>query len=440
MANRKSIRWNRIAWKRVVPAGILILLLFYLFISLIVGLLKGGTGKNSSDFTICSLNGKQTLQAVKKEDRTHSVLVKDFNFYGESLNLYSEPYNRNDIASVSFEGDKFVLVDLCTDKKFEFEIGALIDSQINLGQLEAGFYSVYLKSGDQMNRVYLDRTLLSNNTIYTVSRNASRFKIELLANRTLFDNAKSSESVLDQPYLYLKVTEEPASSEVASNDYDIAISIAPALIRGGVSLVGEQNYGITEAKELWDVAEELKSKLEEAGLKVRICKDSYDVPFNDGGSYYGLNGVLDKAYSSKAKYFIYLDMGVWDGGTGTFYSHFAAGNLARTIHGKLMDIGLFSDSHLIRSAVDTGDYPELGKFDDEYEIREAGGIATGAGTYSDVSAANAPFAAENIFGLNTVKIVTNNIKSKGSTDTFKEKKAEIATAIYDGLMEYLGKK
>ncbi len=444
MSNKSKIRWDKIAWKRVIPAAILILLVLYLIISLIVGLFKGGKGNsgtkdNSNGMTICSLNNKQTLQAVNGEDKTHVVVMKDYNFYGENLNIYNGVYDRNNLNTISNIGDSFELVDLCSDKKYSFDIEDKVDGQINLGQLDAGFYAVYIKSGDKISRVYMDRTILTNNTLYTVTRNGTRKKVELLANKTLFDGNKATESLLDQPYLYIRVTEEPASSTETGldSDYDIVISIAPSLTQDGISLVGEEEWGIVEAKELWDVATELKNKLAEKGIKAKVLKDAYDASFEDGGSFYGINGTVDKAYKSGAKYFIFLDMAVWDGGIGTYYSGFSKGSFAASIHKKLVNIELLRDTQISASEISAGANESLGKFDEEYEIREAGGKVLGAGTYSETSKANESFAANSIYGINTVKIVTNNIKSSGSTDTFKEKKLEIAGAIADGIMEYL---
>lgn len=432
MAKGKKIRWDRIAWKRVIPAGILLFLALYFVISLIVGLFSRPS--TSDIYTICNLSGKQTLKAIGKEDRSNAVVVKDYNFYGENLNLWTEAYDRNSLDTISFAGDSYVLVDLCSNRTHEFEISSAVDGQIDLSKLESGFYAVYVKQGDKASRVYVDHTILNKNVIYTVTRNATRTRVELIANRKQFDSVKSKESVLDQPYLYLKVTEEAASSvDGAEDNYDVVISIAPALTMDKISLVGEKQYGITEAKELWDVAQELKTKLQEQGLKVRILKDAYDAPYNNGGAFYGTDGVLNRAYDSGARYFIYLDMGTWDGETGTYHSSFAAGSLAESIHNELVNIGLMKSSQFKASNTDKAN----GSFyDEDYEIREAGGIVLGAGTYSDASAANMDFAGENIYGINTVKIVTNNVRSQSGVNTWKAKKDQIAQAICDGIMKY----
>ncbi|MBQ1757262.1 MAG: hypothetical protein IIZ98_02900, partial [Erysipelotrichaceae bacterium] len=71
------------------------------------------------------------------------------------------------------------------------------------------------------------------------------------------------------------------------------------------------------------------------------------------------------------------------------------------------------------------------------EIRELGGIVTGAGQYSETSEMNASFASKNIYGVNTVKIVTTNIWDSSSVSRWNERKEAIANAIIEGLEAYL---
>ena len=427
--SRKAIR--KIAWKRVIPAGILLILAVYFVISLIVSLFTGG--KNTDIYTICSLNGKQTLKAVGAEDRENVILVKDYNFYGENLNIYSSAYDRNSLDEISFTGDSYVLADLCSSKTYEFEISAAVDGQIDLAKLEAGFYAVYLKQGETVSRVYLDRTILNNNIIHTVTHGSIRKKIEVIANRKQFDSVDAKQSVLDQPFVYIKVTEEPVSAETAVTDYDIVISLAPSLTMDHVSLVGEQANGITEASELWNVAIELRDKLQEKGYKVMVLKDSYNAAYTAGGAFYGIGGTLDKAYGSGAKYFIFLDMGVWGGETGVWHSGFAEGAMAASIFEELQNIGLLKEGQVNPSSLDT---TATGSYDEDYEIREAGGKVLGAGTYSEASQSNASFAADNIKGIETVKIVTTNITDSSSVSLWNEKKSQVADAIIRGIEKY----
>ena len=438
MANKKSssIRWDRIAWKRVIPALVLLLLVIYLIISLIVGLFH--REKTPDIYTIGNMNAKQTLQAVQNEKRDDPVLIKDYNFYGESLNLFYENYVKGD-NQINLSDQTVTLIDMIdNNNKASFEISRNnIDNQINLGNLKEGFYSVYINDGSKDQRVYFDHTLVTNNTMYTVTRNNSRMVVEMIANKKLFDAADAEESVLDQAYLYIKVTKEEADKDgnTTNNDYDVVIMSSPALTERGVSVVGEEANGLVEGEELYNVAEQLVAILKEKGLRVQNLKPGAGY---DAHLFYGEGGLAHDAYKSKAKYFIYLDMTNLDYERGTIYSGYSSGTMPKYLHDKLMEIGLFaSENYLYASELYPGVAEDPSYFDGEYEIRETGGTVLGAAKYSESSAENASFAANNIYGINTVKICTTNIYATYSVNEWNNCKDKVAQAIADGFLEYL---
>ena len=439
-------RKSKIAWKRVIPLFILVVLVIYLVLSLLISLIfhpnsEGGGNKNNdtTKVTICTLNNKQTMKALQNENREQTVEIKDYNFYGESLNLYYDAYSRTTVESNSLSGQKIALIDMCSDNKITFDITSAVDSQINIGKLTPGFYSVYIQAGEEgaetYTRVFMSNAIRGNNTIYSVLRNGQRMKVELVADRTYFDTEKDEESKLDKNYLYLNVTSEKAE-EATSTDYDVVIFSAPALTQGGVSLVGESANGIVEAEELYNVALQISSQLSEKGYRVKVMKDAMDQNI----LFYNGNGVANKAYNSKAKYMIYLDMTNYDADLGVKYSGYAAGTLQTAIYDKLVTAGLFDgdrSAELYPCVMETSDYSNDGEFDTEYEIREMGGKVLGAGKYSESSAGNASFAANNIYGVNTVKIVTTNIWDSASVAKWNERKEAVASAIVEGFEQYL---
>ena len=437
----------KIAWKRVIPLSVLGVLVIYLVLSLLVSLIfrpGSGTdpGKKNNDpskVTICTLNSKQTTKALEKENRENVVEVKDYNFYGESLNLYYDVYSRQTYKSNSLSGEKIALIDMCSDNKITFDISSDVDSQINIGKLTPGFYSVYIQAGEEgaetYTRVFASHAITSNNIIYSVLRNGERLRVQIVADKTYFDGEKDTESKLDKAYMYLNVTSEKAN-EATSTDYDICVATAPALTMSGVSLVGESANGIVEAEELYAVAQQIVSQLNEKGYRVKMLKDAYDQNI----LYYGTNGIAHKAYNSKAKYMIYLDMTNYDADMGVKYSGYAGGSLATSVYDKLVSIGLYDGNRtteLYPCVREEGNDPAKGEFDVEYEIRELGGIVTGAGQYSETSEMNASFASKNIYGVNTVKIVTTNIWDSSSVSRWNERKEAIANAIIEGLEAYL---
>ncbi|MDO4378574.1 MAG: hypothetical protein Q4C64_05410 [Erysipelotrichia bacterium] len=419
----------KIKWKTAVPALICLILFIYLCVSLLVGLFTA-SGKDIDIYKIGNLSGKKTLEVVNHEDRQNPVMVKDYNFYGESLNFYFDTYSQTIKKSETLNGKNVILKDLLNDKnviKFE-KLTAKIDNQIRLENIPDGFYALYLQEGDTTSRLYYDSVIAYDNIIYTVRSNGSSKKVELIGDKTLFDGDKNKD-VLDNNYLYLKVT---TVNDDENKQYDIAISTAPALVYEGVSLEGVEENGIIEAQELYDVAQKIKTALEQKGLKVIILKDEYnqDIPF------YGAGGVLNKAYSSKAKYMLHLDMDEY-GNKSLLYSSYSSGLLAKSVFEDLFkDTAIYpSNEYLQTCALADDNISDL-----QYEIREAGGVVLAAGTYSESSQKNYSFAGNNKFGIDTIQIITTNINDSDDVAVWQQNKEKIASAIAQGICDFLNLK
>lgn len=420
-AKRKKLK---IKWKTTIPALICVVLFIYLIISLIVTLFSGSS-KDIDIYKIGNLSGKKTLEVINKEDRSNPVEIKDYNFYGESLNLYFDSYSINMKKTDTLNGKSVVLKDLLDEKNIvEFnDLTNKIDNQIRLGDLADGFYSIYLKDGDSLSRLYYSSIIAYDNYIYTVRRNGVSKRVEIIADKTLFDEKDKNKEVLDNNYLYLKVT--TASAE-ENTQYDFAISTSPALVYEGVSLDGVEAYGIVEAKEMYELAQNLKTALENKGFKVLILKDEY----NQDISYYGNNGVLNRAYNSKAKYMLHLDMDEY-GNKALLYSTKSSGLLAKAIFDSLMNSTTLYPSNDYLSVCDLAD-DDIN--DSQYEIREAGGVVLAAATYSESSQKNASFALNNKFGIDTIEIITTNINDIADVTNWIENKTKAIDAIVNGIL------
>lgn len=420
-AKRKKLK---IKWKTTIPALICVVLFIYLIISLIVTLFSGSS-KDIDIYKIGNLSGKKTLEVINKEDRSNPVEIKDYNFYGESLNFYFDSYSINMKKTDTLNGKSVVLKDLLDEKNIvEFnDLTNKIDNQIRLGDLADGFYSIYLKDGDSLSRLYYSSIIAYDNYIYTVRRNGVSKRVEIIADKTLFDEKDKNKEVLDNNYLYLKVT--TASAE-ENTQYDFAISTSPALVYEGVSLDGVEAYGIVEAKEMYELAQNLKTALENKGFKVLILKDEY----NQDISYYGNNGVLNRAYNSKAKYMLHLDMDEY-GNKALLYSTKSSGLLAKAIFDSLMNSTTLYPSNDYLSVCDLAD-DDIN--DSQYEIREAGGVVLAAATYSESSQKNASFALNNKFGIDTIEIITTNINDIADVTNWIENKTKAIDAIVNGIL------
>ncbi|HQB31999.1 MAG TPA: hypothetical protein PLI19_01580 [Erysipelotrichaceae bacterium] len=418
----------KIKWNVVVPLVFGVFLVSYLLISLIVGLF--GSKDDYEIYTIGNYNGKKTLEIVNGEDRSQPILIRDYNFYGESLNLYFESYGDDITKSNTLNGKTVILKDLINSNNVVIfaDLTRDIDSQISLNKLTPGFYSLYIVDGDVTHRAYYETVLSFNNVFYTVSRYGKNYKVEIIADRQLFDEINTDKrkpltGVLDNNYIYIKVT---VAEEYPQ--YDIAISTSPALTMTGISLVGEQVGDFVEAQQVYELALKVKADLEAKGLKVLILKDE----FGQDIQYYGKGGTLEKAYSSGAKYMIHLDMDYY-GNIGIMFANRSAGKLAKAVFDRIFEeTEIFPDeNYLFKCDVDDDGVTDL-----QYEIREAGGMALSAGTYSESAQTNT-FAYNNRYGINTIQIITTDMSDGGAISLWNEQKDKVANAIVKGVLEYL---
>lgn len=419
----------KIKWKNVILAALCLILFLYLIISLLISLFSG-SNKDVDIYKIADFSGNKTLQIINSEDRSNSIEVKDYSFYGESLDLYFSNYSLSMPKSDTLNGKTVVLKDLIDDKNIiTFEnLTNEIDNQIKLDELKDGFYSIYLQNGEVLSRLFYSSVLSYDNVFYTVRRDGQIKKIELIADKSLFDYQKKKEtvSVLDNNYLYLKVSTVAADQ---SSQYDIAISTAPALVYEGVSLTGVEDNGIVESEQLYQLALDIKAQLESKGLKVLLIKDTHDQDI----AFYGNGGVLNKAYSSKAKLFIHLDMDEY-GDKAVLYSSKSSSQLANAIFtGLLNDCNIYeNDQYLLASSL-----TEDGNNDAQFEIREAGGKLLAAATYSENSQNNKSFAYDNRYGMNAVDVILTNINEADDVANFLNNKDKIVTSIVSGICSYL---
>ena len=435
MATKRKIRW-RVA----IPMGICALLVVYLVVSLLVGLfIKKAEPKI---YTVCGYSGSQTLSKVKGEDVAQPVQVKDFNIYGEDLNLYLEGYTIDMAAAGRLDGASLVLSDLCTGKQIRYAVSGLADSGIQLGQLSDGFYAVYVDAGGKTQRVYMDKALAAQAAMTTVVRSGVRRSVKLVADQKLFDEADQVTSTLDKPYLYIDVaTAADDQSATAAEVYDVVINTSPFLVSSSdaASAAGLTVNGINQAAELYDMAQLIKTQLEASGLKVLILKSTAA----DTTSFYGTDGLLAKAYASKAKYMLNLDFAQVELGAQVIYSMYSSDTLAKAVQqGLAAGTKLAMNDVPVVNANPAKEYAhQMGQasigYDGLYEIREAGGRQLLAGTISSQAERNASFSADSPYGLNAVTVRFISINNADEVNYWKGNKDLIAQAMSQALVGYL---
>lgn len=129
---------------------------------------------------------------------------------------------------------------------------------------------------------------------------------------------------------------------------------------------------------------------------------------------------------------IHLDMDYY-GNIGIMFANRSAGKLAKAVFDRIFEeTEIFPDeNYLFKCDVDDDGVTDL-----QYEIREAGGMALSAGTYSESAQTNT-FAYNNRYGINTIQIITTDMSDGGAISLWNEQKDKVANAIVKGVLEYL---
>lgn len=424
---KRQFKWH---WKVMIPVLIFILLFGYFMAYVFIQ----NKEKEEAKFSVCGLSETETVEKLNNTS-TDTFMLKDFLYYGESLNLYEQPYspkNEDNMAGKSVE-----LHNVCTDETISMIIQSNVDQRISLEDLEPGFYDISILD-HQIKKRFIFENVLKENSYTTVKRDGKVKQIEVIANKDLL---KDQNIHWDQNYLFLKIDEvEP--------DYDdIDVLIDPYGMNLDVTYTpdeGNTGHGLVENTEMFEAANIMKAELEQYGLRVEITKSSA----NDSGKAYGENGRLSIGYKKNARYYLNLrfskDVNTNVHGMEIQNSAYASSSLAKMITYELerninMPLcGVYSGENtagiLQNYLVEGVDGQQI--YDGNLYLRESGGRATLAGKYSENSQKeNATFANKN--GMLGLEINFGYVSNESDANLWKEKKEtivkETAKAFVEGI-------
>lgn len=433
ISKKKSYAWKyRIRWKVMIPFLVLVSLVLYLICSLLGYLFS----PSRNQITICGFDKTETLEVMNSRFDA-SYEIGDYLFYGEHLSLFTADYDPS--IEEWLVGKDLLLKNLCTEETVRMTIGPALDQQIDLAKLEPGFYELYVEDDEQIKRLTYDE-ILPENSFSTIVRNEKVKTVELLSDPELIQNKKA---VFDKNYLFLTVEEEkPDKGEI-----DVFIDpYGNSTDKKDTVDAGQVYHNISENKEIYSAALQLKEKLEDAGLRVAISRDSAD----ETTTLFGEDGRLIKAYDAHAKYYIKLGM---NGspidharGLEVVYSAYASDAFAKGIYE-----GLVRNTALVGSTLHDLDeeHPGLlqsslveGKdgrvlYDEYLYVREAGGKGTLAGRKDEKSMLNA-FAKENRYGMQAIELNYLYLSNIEDLNYWKENKDQIIEETARALCDALG--
>lgn len=237
-------------------------------------------------------------------DNNTKVNVSKYAVYGTHFNIEGSfdivkisgiKINYVDLIVKSLNGDETTLKAsfTCPDNICSFSTSDEINGGLNLDDLTQNVYYLLIKvtysNSDVKYYPLNNSTNYSDITYYSVTKNNSNNKINI-----------SFESYKDIPYIAINVSKVQS---LPDDVYDIAIDPAHGGTDTG-SVVGDT----TEANLLLNIATNLKSQLENLGLKVFISRDSNSSKEYTTTNMYDDNGRINILNASHAKLLISLDM------------------------------------------------------------------------------------------------------------------------------------
>ena len=348
-------------------------------------------------YGVCGMTNIETRAMFENQtdDPEQLVTLQDYLFYGETLNLYHEAYDRQ--QQDLFIGKTVILRNLCTGLDFVYMMEKNADGQIPLEDLDEGFYQVFILQDLKEKQVYTEEKI--RDSFYTVTRDNTNRKIELIADSSLF-NELQEQDFLKKNYLFIQVSTEKQPEEW------IDIMIDPGGMNRDNGYVDRGVHGndLLASEENYRMAVLLKEKLEAYGLKVEITRDSDEVVNS-----YGVDGRLERAYRKNARYYINIEMKSAVNpnlrGTDIVYSSFCSNRMAATVLKSIVEqTSLIPAREITGTASSTVTSEDGLEYDGHKMIRESGGKILGAGMYSESSRENASFAAENRRGMQALTI------------------------------------
>ena len=376
-------------------------------------------------YGICGLNNLGTRDIISNFEDTYQI--KDYFFYGETLNIYSNEYEMN--GDDELIGKTVSLVNLCNGEELVYMLENKVDGQIPLEDLDVGVYELFLNDSLEQKRIVWPEKL--NQVFYTVSRNGTSHRISISADQGMFDDYEN-ESYLDDYYIYITVEE----AEEPDDYYDIIIDPGNQTKDGGyVVEYGFEANGLVEAAENLRVAELLKEDLEALGLKVLLSRTGDEVVNS-----YGVDGKLWRGYEGHCRYYIEIGQRAANNssyrGTKIYYSAHASNKLATIIARTVTEnTGLVMADSASDGVSDAGLYDG---YDGMKMIRESGGKALDAGTFSEQSEENASFNEGNIYGMHAVSIEYIYLTNLEDVNVWNSEIDEIAQETANGIAKYLG--
>lgn len=426
-------RRRKLKWRVIIPSFILIVLSGYILFNL---LFPKELLIDTPSFVICDYSYTKTQSVLNELVYEDKIELKDYLFYGETLNIYNNIYDIN--QADYFIGKTIKLRNICDNSEWVYMLGKNADEQIPLENLPNGFYELFVVDSLKEKRLITSSELYDE--FYTVRRNGLNKKIDLISDKDLLKDKEDSLPIMDENYFFIQVTDQTLEND-NSEVYDVYLDAAHNTESYNFVDKGRTVNNLVEANELYRITLAVKEKLEEKGLKVLLARENEDSVINQ----YGIDGRLYKAYQANVKHYIEFNLNFTTNeetrGSRIIYSSYSSNKFATALFKSFISTpGLVpygrQTSTNIAGVVASSRYNNL----DSYPvIREAGGRILSAGTISDLAIEqNSEFNKDERKGIQSVSLEVFFISSPLDVNVYQNKFDQMVNNIVNGYLKYLG--
>lgn len=367
------------------------------------------------------------LQQPPEAQFENKAKVEDMTIYGTSLVFYDQPYSPLDTDG--YFGRNARLRNIKTGEEIDCTFSGGADSGIDLQNIPAGVYEIYLTNGYTYSRAYMD-TQFSSDPWISMRNNRKVRSIRVDADADYLEKFGINS---DENYMYLTVTETLPIVRIT----DVVIDPSGYLEdQNGLQLEWFSQDGFDESEQSYAFGEKIAKWLEDAGLRVTFSreKDEYK-------SYAGQDSRAGIGYEAQSK--IFLSLALSDGNEPRplfISSPLVNGTLGNTISSELTEHGIELYTPTTVSQLNEGNSYDQFSVDENYElepyslqpsIRETGGKATQAGKNKSWQANS---AYSDSYGMNSLLFLYASAGDAGSREYFLEHEDEMAKAIAQGIL------
>ena len=277
----------------------------------------------------------------------NKVEVNKFTIYGKYLNLDGNLPTNDDYELVFKNNEEEISIKTLD---YYFSTGEFINDGINLEKLKTGKYIMLLHNiTDDSYYNLINKTTYHDNKYYTMTKEGKN-------NLITFDEEEFNEI----KYWTIEIKE----TELPNDVYDIVIDPG----HGGID-TGASNGNYHESKYTLDYSLTLKEVLEEAGLKVKLTRES-DVKID----HYGAGSRTGIPYEAKAKLMLSIHLNSSNSkkvhGTEIYRAYEANDNFAKLLSDNIVNYANTSYSTNPQNKILDGVYMRTYSASDKKSLRE----------------------------------------------------------------------